>query len=52
MGYEVAQSNAAWMYSKGLGVAVKEEGWPNVVRTCYAVVMVNSKPITNNFRST
>jgi len=28
MGFEVAQSNAAWMYSKGLGVTVKEEGWP------------------------
>eukprot|EP00026_Physarum_polycephalum_P004058 Phypoly_transcript_04075.p1 GENE.Phypoly_transcript_04075~~Phypoly_transcript_04075.p1 ORF type:complete len:596 (+),score=81.50 Phypoly_transcript_04075:54-1790(+) len=30
MGFEVAQSNAAWMYSQVLGVTVKEEGWPTM----------------------
>jgi len=30
MGFEVAQSNAAWMYEKKLGVRISEDGsWPN-----------------------
>lgn len=31
MGYEVAQSNAAWMYEKHLGVTIRESGWPTIV---------------------
>ena len=48
MGFEVAQSNAAWMYSKGLGITVHDEGWPNKVCMCSCVVEGDGKRRAND----